>query len=270
LKAHLDQSYLDVEDLAPILLGIAPDDNAVWRAMGRLGDEYVSSLARRVAEECLGLWKAAFPVYVADSTGLGVPYRTGVQGPRVKLHTLTLLPSNVVLASSVTLGSRHDSPVLRELLEGVWGTGLVLADSAYFSGGNVVRCLGRGLVLVVKPRKGLRDPFLLRYAGFFRAAWRAYRYRGVAEGVYGAMENRFGCRLRSRGPEAQATEGLLQVYVHNLLALFKAQEASLILLAWFSLSTMASTEDLWDNPRLFNKFPASVSSWMYDVAKLPY
>jgi len=83
---------------------------------------------------------------------------------------------------------------------------------------------------VVKPRKGVKDAFLRRYAAFFRAARRAYRCRGVAEGVYGAMESRFGCRLRSKDFKAQTVEGLVQVYVHNLLALLKAQEASLILL----------------------------------------
>jgi len=87
LKAHLDQSYVDVENLAPYLVDIAPDDNTIWRAMGRLGEEYVSTLARRVAREQQRLREAAFPVYVADSTGLGEPHRTGVQGPRVKSST---------------------------------------------------------------------------------------------------------------------------------------------------------------------------------------
>lgn len=63
----------------------------------------------------------------------------------------------------------------------------------------------------------------------------AYRYRGVAEGVYGAMENRFGCRLKLL--KNQAVEGLLQVYVNNLKALLKAQEATLILIFWMDLQT---------------------------------
>ena len=45
------------------------------------------------------------------------------------------------------------------------------------------------------------------------------------------MEGRFGCDLRSKSFEAQATEGLLHVLVHNLLALLKAEEAS-TLIAW--------------------------------------
>lgn len=44
----------------------------------------------------------------------------------------------------------------------------------------------------------------------------------MAEGFYGAMENRFVCRLRSRGFETRVTEGLPNIYIHNLLALLKA------------------------------------------------
>ena len=53
--------------------GISPDDNTMWRAMGRLGEDYASSLARIVADEFLSLYGAPFRVYVAGSTGLRVP-----------------------------------------------------------------------------------------------------------------------------------------------------------------------------------------------------
>ncbi len=229
LKVYFDMSYLDVENLAPVLLGISPDDNTIWRAVDRLGEEYVASLAGIVAGECLNIHKVDFPVYVADSTGLGTPIKSGIQGPEVKLHTITLLPFNVVLVSRITPGQCHDSPVFREMLEGLWDPGLILGDPAYFSKENIAGCLKRHLIPVFKPKGELKDRFLTKYAVFFEAARRAYRYRGVAEGVYGAMENRFGCSLRSVCLKNQVTEGLLQVYVHNLKALFKAQEASILL-----------------------------------------
>jgi len=59
----------------------------------------------------------------------------------------------------VTPGRRRDSPPLEELLGDVWGPGLVLADAAYLSRDNIELCLRRGLILVVKPRKGVKDAF---------------------------------------------------------------------------------------------------------------
>ena len=43
MKVYFDMSYLDVEGMAPILLGIASDDNTIWRAVDRLGEDYVAS-----------------------------------------------------------------------------------------------------------------------------------------------------------------------------------------------------------------------------------
>jgi len=60
------------------------------------------------ADECLSLYGTPFRVYVADSIGLGVPYRTGVQGPNFKLHMITLLPINIALSARITPSSRHD------------------------------------------------------------------------------------------------------------------------------------------------------------------
>jgi len=115
-----------------------------------------------------------------------------------------------------------------------------MADSAYFSRENIAECLRRRLIPLFKPRGELKDQLLTRYAAFFKHAVRTYRYRyrGVAEGVYGAMEVRFGCKLRIWKPGNQVTEGLLQVCVHDLKTLIKVKEATLILIILISLQTM--------------------------------
>ena len=79
LKVYFNASYLRAEDLSPMLLGISPDDNTVWRAMRRLGEEYVSSMALKVAEIHAGIRRTSISVYTADSTGLGEPEGRGVQ-----------------------------------------------------------------------------------------------------------------------------------------------------------------------------------------------
>lgn len=156
LKVYL--SYLDVENLAPSsYLQTTTLYGEPWRGWAR------SMSLLMVAEECLSLYDLPFRVYVADSTGLSAPYKTGVQGPKVKLHTL--LPFNVVVAAGITPGSCHDSPVFRNLLEQIWGPGL--GDPAFFSEENVKRCLGMGIIPVLKPKEGLKDDFLKRYAQFF-------------------------------------------------------------------------------------------------------
>jgi hypothetical protein len=250
LKAYLDASYLRAEDLAPTLLGISPDDNTVWRAMRRLGEEYVSSLAGRAAEMVQRHRRTPSNVFVADSSGLSEPEGRGVQGPEVKLHTLALLPWNVVVSAKVTPGSRHDSPVLREMLGDIIGPALLLADSAYFSRENILLCFSRRIVPVIKPREGIVDPFLRRYAVFYDAALNAYRFRSVAEGVYGAMEGRYRCRLRGKTFDSQVTEGLLHVLVHNLLALLKAEEALSLVIAALRFFRYSWKKELWDNPKL--------------------
>ena len=72
-------------------------------------------------------------------------------------------------------GSKHDSPALREMTEHILSPGILLADSAYFSGDNIMLCFSKGIVPVIKPRESVVDPFLRSYAVFYEAALGAYR-----------------------------------------------------------------------------------------------
>jgi len=127
--------------------------------------EYVSfSLARMVAEGCLDLYDVPFRVYVADSTGLGAPYKTGVQEPKVKLHTITLVPFTFQHRSggedNAWTAPRLTSPQGSARTQGC--PCLLLGDPAFSSKENMTGCLMRGLIPALKPKENLKDDLLKR------------------------------------------------------------------------------------------------------------
>ena len=62
----------------------------------------------------------------------------------LKLHILYDLTTRTVVTLRVTDGSRHDSPVFRELLEDVERVECLLADSGYLSRKNAQLVADKG------------------------------------------------------------------------------------------------------------------------------
>jgi len=85
-----------------------------------------------VADECLSLYGAPFWAL-----------QNGGSGAKVKLHTITLLPINIVLSARITPGSRHDSSAFGETIGNLRGPGLTLGDAAFLSEENIAKYLKR-------------------------------------------------------------------------------------------------------------------------------
>lgn len=82
-------------------------------------------------------------------------------------------------------------------------------------------CFEKGLKPVVKPRKNSRK-------GRFRKQARrcfsreVYRLRGVAEGVFGAIEIKYRARIRARKRRTRAIAALLLALSYNISAAMRA------------------------------------------------
>ncbi len=117
----------------------------------------------------------------------------------MKLHIIAeLRPGFTTIASAkVSSGEAHDAPVAREMLSQGELEDVLLADSVFDSEQIFKTCFDKGLTPLIKPRKNSRR-------GRFRKRARkcfsreAYRFRGVVEGVYGAMELKYGARIREK------------------------------------------------------------------------
>ena len=123
-------SYIFLETLAPFLVGIAPDDNTIWRAATNPElKPIIDEMSRTVVKAAARLLPLPLVLLATDSTGLTVrekerstvAMRKAKKRAYRKLHVTTTLFTNLILGHRLTPGSRNDSPVYRELLEPLGG-----------------------------------------------------------------------------------------------------------------------------------------------------
>jgi transposase len=151
----------------------------------------------------------------------------------VKLHALiaTRAQFPFFLAARVTDAYTNDVLELPALLEQVApdvSLGSVTLDKGYLSRRNAQAVADRGGRPVIDLRKnvGRGKPkgqpawkAMVRDQRQHRREFRCrYRRRSVIEGVFGAIKDRFGARVRSRREHARKIEILARVVVWNLLA----------------------------------------------------
>ncbi|MFH1821435.1 MAG: hypothetical protein ABH852_03205, partial [Methanobacteriota archaeon] len=77
----------------------------------------------------------------------------------------------------------------------------------------------------------------------FRRDRRLYRQRGIAEAVFGGIENRYGAMVRCRLPATKAASVLLMAVAHNLRTLARVRamkEIRILLLFGFIRQTRYS------------------------------
>ena len=232
LAAFFGWTLRQAELMLHALLGVSIDHSTIGKALQRLPEGYleeaVALLHRRVAS-LLG----RSGVYVADSTGITCE-RSRVRKLRalkvikveehVKLHLIIELRAGLATIASarVTPGEAHDAPVAREMLsEQELGEGVMLADSAYDSEEIFKACFAGSLTPLVRQRKNSkRGRFRRRARREFKQE--VYRFRGVAESVFGAIEVKYNARIRARKRKTRIIAALLLALAYNISATLRA------------------------------------------------
>ena len=171
-------------------------------------------------------------IFVADSTGITCDrgkkrviraLRVVEVEEHVKLHIVAEIRSGLltIAMAKVSAGEAHDAPLAREMLARGELEGVLLADSAYDSEEIYKTCFEKGLMPVVKPRKNSRrGRFRKRARKCFSSE--VYRFRGVAEGVFGAIEVKYRARIRARKSKTRAIAALLLALSYNISAAMRA------------------------------------------------
>ncbi|MBS7278654.1 MAG: transposase [Candidatus Freyarchaeota archaeon] len=111
--------------MAPSLVGIAPDDNTIWRAATNPKlKPIIDEMSKQVVKTVTILLPFPLLLLVTDSTGLTIPekkektraMRKILKQAYQKLHITTTLFTNLILDYKLTPENRNDSPVYRELI----------------------------------------------------------------------------------------------------------------------------------------------------------
>lgn len=125
IKQIIHCSYIFLEIIAPSLVGIAPDDNTIWRAATNPKlKPIIDEMSKQVVKTVTILLPFPLLLLVTDSTGLTIPEKKEktramkkvLKQAYQKLHITTTLFTNLILDYKLTPENRNDSPVYRELI----------------------------------------------------------------------------------------------------------------------------------------------------------
>jgi len=144
----------------------------------------------------------------------------------VKLHLLIALRNLAILNLSITRGTRHDSPILKRLLNPIpKGSGDACLDPAYLSRRNCNLIAMKGRTPIIKPKRNTtirkrgsqpwRDMITLWLEDKQKFLTR-YHQRSKAESVYSSLKRCYGNHLSSRKAKAQRRELHLRTLSYNI------------------------------------------------------
>lgn len=152
-----------------------------------------------------------------------------------KLHIGCLKNSKIIICAKATKGTRHDSPVMEEILKKIKSNGFMiktlLADAGYSGKNNYLICKELGIVNVfidfkknssLKRAKSDIWKEQLKLYKEKKDIWnQTYRFRVIVEGIFSAIKRKNLNYLRSKKETAQDIEVLLKVLVYNLTIIGK-------------------------------------------------
>lgn len=178
--------------------------------------------------------------FAVDSTGFSSTQLVGqwkgakygekqmrVEHDWLKVHAMTGVRTNVVVAVEVTGPNTGDAPRFRPLLEETtehFDVRRVLADKAYSSYANMDFATAREVTPFVMFRENATGNTgceawdkLLHFYRFHRQEFmRAYHKRSNVESTFSAVKRVFGDFVRSKNRTAQINEILLKLICHNI------------------------------------------------------
>ncbi|MEM3551407.1 MAG: transposase [Candidatus Bathyarchaeia archaeon] len=187
-----------------------PDHSTIHEAFRRMSEAYLNRLLERSAEFCVEESGWVRGVVAADSTGVETDRYETVEVKlqklrrkiNVKFHIIAVLDYNIILAAKVTSQRTGDSPTLKSMLTHLHQMegSIFNADKAYDSDKNCELIYTKKMKPNIKQRitqgrnRGLR--YRRKAAEEFDEA--VYRYRGLIEGIFGAIEAGKGLKTRCR------------------------------------------------------------------------
>jgi len=232
---YFDYTYREVEGQAPLMMPKTIDHSTVGWALKRMRVPYLKLLLMLLFREINRLAKCQ--VYMVDSTGISTTHlrrrkralKMSWSREFLKMHVLVGYSREAgalaVASARVTAGNVADCTQLKWLLVGLNGSGEpLLADRGYDSRRNNEIAARHGFRAVIKPRAIGMDRWVNRKKFLeFRRNRRLYRQRGIAEAVFGGIENRYGAMTRCKLPATKAASVLLMAVAHNLRTLARVR-----------------------------------------------
>ena len=205
-----------------------PDHSTIHEAFRRISEVYLDRIVSKTAALCIAESGWVKGIVAPDSTGVKTDrYRTvelKMKKTRrlitLKRHVTAILDYNIILTAKITSGNVNDSRVGGSMLarlprmEGSFFDG----DRGYDSNRNFKRACERGMKPNIKQRKtgGANRGLTFRKKAALEFDLEIYRFRGLVEGIFGALEVERGLETRCRLKRTQRLWGLALAAGHNL------------------------------------------------------
>ena len=252
---YFDYTYREVEGQARLIMTKTIDHSTIGWALKRMRTPYLKLLLLLLFGEINRI--ARCEVYMVDSTGISTtrPSRRKrvlkMSWSREFLKMRALVGYSpqagalAIASARVTAGNVADCTQLGRLLEGIQGMGEpLLGDRGYDSRRNLDVATRHGSRAVIKPRAiGMHHGARKKRFKEFGSNRRLYRQRGIAEAVFGGIENRYGAMVRCKLPTTKAASILLMAVAHNLRTLARVRamkEAGFLIILWIYSTNSAN------------------------------
>lgn len=208
-------------------------------------DAITSALHTMIRLSALPL-KAVESDFAVDSTGFSSTQLVGqwkgakygekqvrMQHDWLKLHAMTGVKTNVVVAVEVAEANSGDCPRFRTLLDATtadFDVRRVLGDKAYLSYENLDHAASKSVAPVVMFKENsiansnseTWDKLFYFYSFHRQEFMKQYHKRSNVESTFSAIKRVFGDFVRGKGKTAQINEVLLKVLCHNIRQLIFA------------------------------------------------
>jgi hypothetical protein len=232
LTVILGISYRNMESLLHMLKlpwqEPIPDHSTIHEAFKHISEAYFNRVLSKTATLCIAESGWVKGIVAPDSTGVKTDrYQTvelKMQKTRkiitLKWHVTAILDYNIILTAKITDGDVNDSRIgglMLQRLPRMEGS-IFDADRGYDSNRNCMLAYGRGMKPNIKQRKtgGANRGLGFRRKAALEFDVEIYHFRGLVEGVFGALEVERGLETRCRLKRTQRRWGLALAIGHNL------------------------------------------------------
>jgi hypothetical protein len=214
-----------------------PDHSTIHDAFKHISENYLNRVLSKTATLCIAESGWVKGIVAPDSTGVKTDrYQTvelKMQKTRklitLKWHVTAILDYNIILTAQITAGNVNDSRIgglMLERLPRMEGS-VFDADRGYDSNRNCMRAYQKGMKPNIKQREtgGANRGLWFRRKAALEFDVEVYHFRGLVEGVFGALEVERGLETRYRLKRTQRRWGLALAIGHNLGVLNKLRVA---------------------------------------------
>lgn len=196
------------------------------------------TLLERLIQVSATFFKESEDTLIVDSTWFGEKMyvggcknvhknKQGLMNTR-KIHVGILKNSKIICCAKATHGTRHDSPVFKEILVGsaeMFNLKYCLGDKGYCSRDNYILCNDRDITAFLDFKvnsrfKGGKSALWKQQINVWKdkpEIWKeSYRFRVLIESVFSVIKKKHNSYLRSRNQVSRDVEMLLKCLVYNL------------------------------------------------------